>query len=192
MGGLVKGASVVVVAAIAVTVGLMKAPGNFLSMEIVDAIDAFLDGLQGSLANNKKTPHLSGIFAPTFEEHNSGMGLELEVLSGKLPEDLDGIYFKIGPNLAVEPRKQHHVFDGDGMLHNIRIKGGKAHYHNAFLQTPRLKFQKERGRQYFPTIGEISGPIGLIKVLTYRESKIVHSGLDKLEVGPMNTAVNFL
>ena len=34
-------------------------------------------------------------------------------------------------------------FDGDGMLHAVRIKAGKASYSNAYVQTSLLKQEKE-------------------------------------------------
>ena len=37
-------------------------------------------------------------------------------------------------------------FDGDGMLHAVRIKAGKASYSNAYLQTSLLKQEKKAGR----------------------------------------------
>lgn len=43
-------------------------------------------------------------------------------------------------------------FDGDGMLHAVRIKDGKAAYSNAYVQTSRWKQQKKAGRPLFPTV----------------------------------------
>jgi len=189
--GIFKGAASVCVAAVAVLIGLVKGPQNPISVEIIDALDRFLDSIQASPDENKKDRYQNGIFAPVFEEHNSGIGLELELLSGTVPDGIDGVFFKIGPNLPMEPTKKLHVFDSDGMVHTVRIQDGKAHYHNAFVQTPRLKVQKERGRLYFPTIGEITGAIGIFKVLFLQDAKVKHVGVDVLESHPMNTAINF-
>ena len=37
-------------------------------------------------------------------------------------------------------------FDGDGMLHAVRIKAGKASYSNAYVQTSLLKQEKKAGK----------------------------------------------
>ena len=37
-------------------------------------------------------------------------------------------------------------FDGDGMLHTVRIKKGKASYSNAYVQTSRYKQEKNARR----------------------------------------------
>lgn len=37
-------------------------------------------------------------------------------------------------------------FDGDGMLHAVRIKAGKASYSNAYVQTSLLKQEKKSGK----------------------------------------------
>lgn len=37
-------------------------------------------------------------------------------------------------------------FDGDGMLHAVRIKAGKASFSNAFVQTSLYKQEKRAGR----------------------------------------------
>ena len=37
-------------------------------------------------------------------------------------------------------------FDGEGMLHAVRIKAGKASYSNAYVQTSLYKQEKKAGR----------------------------------------------
>lgn len=44
-------------------------------------------------------------------------------------------------------------FDGDGMLHAVRIKDGKAAYSNAYVQTSKFKQEKKAGRPLFFTVG---------------------------------------
>ncbi len=43
-------------------------------------------------------------------------------------------------------------FDGDGMLHAVRIKDGKASYSNAYVQTSKYKQEKKAGRPLFFTV----------------------------------------
>jgi carotenoid cleavage dioxygenase len=42
------------------------------------------------------------------------------------PTDINGVYLRNGPNAAHMPTDlRYHMFDGDGMVHGVRIKDGK-------------------------------------------------------------------
>ena len=77
-------------------------------------------------------PLLIGVHAPMTEEltlHN----LEVE---GIIPAELDGRYVRIGPNPANPDPRTYHFFVGDGMLHGIRIAGGRAlWYRNRWIRS---------------------------------------------------------
>jgi carotenoid cleavage dioxygenase-like enzyme len=66
---------------------------------------------------------LDGNFAPVTEEVTTG---ELPV-SGRLPEELTGRLVRIGPNPKAPPDPAaYHWFTGDGMVHGVRLDGGRA------------------------------------------------------------------
>lgn len=68
-------------------------------------------------------PWLAGPFAPVAGELATN---ELAV-EGELPAELDGLYARIGPNpLKPANPATYHWFLGDGMVHAIRIKDGRA------------------------------------------------------------------
>jgi carotenoid cleavage dioxygenase len=71
-------------------------------------------------------PYLEGNFAPVSEEVTA---TELHV-RGELPEQLTGRYLRNGPNptAPVEP-STYHWFTGDGMVHGIRLQGGRAEWY---------------------------------------------------------------
>ena len=73
--------------------------------------------------------HLSGNFAPVPDEIDA---VDLRV-TGELPAELSGRYLRNGPN----PRSpSDHWFTGDGMVHGVRISGGRARwYRNRFVRT---------------------------------------------------------
>jgi len=193
VGSAIKGSSAVAVALLSIMVAIFKGPPNRLSMEVLDLLDQFLDRQQGSLAYNlEDNEMLQGIFAPVTEELPDGPGLDLEVVEGTLPPELDGVFVRIGPNPWGQPTKRHHVFDGDGMVHTLRISKGRAVYHNAWLQTPRFNLERKRGSAYFNRIGELNGPLGLIKAIFIMEAKAKHAGLEKYTAGVPNTAVAML
>ncbi|MEO7242244.1 MAG: carotenoid oxygenase family protein [Variovorax sp.] len=80
-------------------------------------------------------PVLSGGFAPIEEEFT----LELQASEGEIPKDLTGMHVRNGPNRRFAAAGRYHWFDGDGMLHAVRFKGGRAQYQNRWIMTDGLK-----------------------------------------------------
>jgi len=76
-------------------------------------------------------PYLEGRYAPVADELTVDT---LEVV-GTLPEELDGVYVRNGPNPRFAPPGRYHWFDGDGMLHSVRLRGGRASYRNRWVRT---------------------------------------------------------
>ena len=73
-----------------------------------------------SWASASTNPPLMGNFAPVVGECEIG---DLEV-EGTIPASVRGVYLRNGPNPAREPllgAARYHWFDGDGMLHWIRL-----------------------------------------------------------------------
>ena len=60
---------------------------------------------------------------------------ELEVV-GAIPRELDGRYLRIGPNPANPDPKGYHWFSGDGMVHGLALRDGKAlWYRNRWIRS---------------------------------------------------------
>ena len=77
--------------------------------------------------------HLRANWAPVLDERTD---FDLRV-DGTIPPELEGTYVRTGPNPV--SGKSDHWFFGDGMLHGVRIAGGKAEwYRNRFVQTPNV------------------------------------------------------
>jgi len=89
-----------------------------------------------------KSPYLEGNFAPVHEEVDAE---DLRV-EGALPEGLDGLYVRNGPNPQFAPLGRYHWFDGDGMLHGVVLRGGRASYRNRWVRTKAFQLEKKRGR----------------------------------------------
>ncbi len=68
-------------------------------------------------------PYLTGAWTPQHEEVDA---LDLEVIEGAIPADIDGVYVRNTENQVHQPLGRHHPFDGDGMLHLINFKDGRA------------------------------------------------------------------
>lgn len=86
-------------------------------------------------AVEKSVPvHLQGNGRPLAEERTLA---ELEVV-GAIPPELDGRYVRNGPNPL--SGFSAHPFLGDGMLHGIRLRDGRAEwYRNRYVQTPFIR-----------------------------------------------------
>ena len=48
-----------------------------------------------------------------------------------------------------------HRFDGDGMLHAVRIKGGQASYSNTYVNTAKLQAERRAGHPLVVTVSSI-------------------------------------
>lgn len=77
---------------------------------------------------------LQGNFAPTDRETEAE---DLAVI-GRLPEDLNGLYVRNGPNPRFPPIGRYHWFDGDGMLSAVRFDQGRASFRNRWVRTAGL------------------------------------------------------
>lgn len=78
--------------------------------------------------------YLENEFAPLHEEFTL-TGLDVV---GAIPDYLDGRYLRNGPNPIgeIDPER-YHWFIGDGMVHGIRIRDGKAEwYRNRWVRGP--------------------------------------------------------
>ncbi|CDZ77318.1 Lignostilbene-alpha,beta-dioxygenase isozyme I [Legionella massiliensis] len=92
--------------------------------------------------SNGDNPFLHGVFAPWRKEETLQ---KLEVV-GRIPTDLQGVLLRNGPNPQFEPLASSHWFDGDGMIHAIRIKEGQASYDNRWVRTDRFLQERAAGR----------------------------------------------
>jgi len=90
--------------------------------------------------------YLSGGYAPVAEELTA---FDLPV-EGELPAELSGRYLRNGPNPLgdVDPAV-HHWFTGDGMVHGVRLRDGRAEwYRNRYVGSRRLA--RHRGEDDIP------------------------------------------
>lgn len=101
----------------------------------------FLD----SDASATPNPFLQGNFAPVREEVTAD---NLTVI-GKLPPEMDGMFVRNGPNPQFPPLRNYHWFEGDGMLHGVRIRGGRASYRNRYIRTPGWKAEHAAGKSLY-------------------------------------------
>ncbi|KAG8375215.1 hypothetical protein BUALT_Bualt10G0077200 [Buddleja alternifolia] len=91
---------------------------------------------------------LSDNFAPVDELPPT----QCDVVEGSLPPSLDGAYIRNGPNPQFLPRGPYHLFDGDGMLHALKISKGKATLCSRYVKTYKYKVENEKGFPVIPNV----------------------------------------
>ncbi len=102
-------------------------------------------------------PYLNGAWTPQHEEVNA---VELDVIEGAIPTDIDGIYLRNTENQVHQPLGRHHPFDGDGMIHQISFKDGQATYRNRFIRTRCFEAEQVAGGSLW---GGLADPPGVSK-----------------------------
>ncbi|TDB90256.1 carotenoid oxygenase [Actinomadura sp. KC216] len=82
---------------------------------------------------NTRNPYLQDLFAPVTEEVTAH---DLPV-TGRIPAGLRGRYLRIGPNpLGPDEGASYHLFTGEGMVHGIRLRDGRAEwYRNRWVRS---------------------------------------------------------
>ncbi len=87
-------------------------------------------------------PYLNGAWTPNYTEYTVS---DMEV-TGEIPKDIDGVYIRNTENPVHKPLGYYHPFDGDGMLHAMSFKDGKAEYRNRFIRTKGFEAEQEAGK----------------------------------------------
>jgi carotenoid cleavage dioxygenase-like enzyme len=105
--------------------------------------------------------HLRGNYAPVMEEVTA---VDLPVI-GRLPAELEGRFVRNGANPATGTSM--HWFDGDGMLHGIRLRDGKAEwYRNRWVRTKLLA----GGQRFDPDTGAFDLTAGRANTHVWRHA----------------------
>ncbi len=78
------------------------------------------------------SPFLAGVHAPMRAE----LTLHDLAVTGSIPAGLDGQYLKMGANPVLAEQAGHHWFLGDGMVHGLAIRDGRASwYRNRWIRS---------------------------------------------------------
>ena len=99
-------------------------------------------------------PYLNGAWTPQHEEVTA---IDLDVIEGAIPTDIDGIYLRNTENQLHQPLGRYHPFDGDGMIHAIDFKDGTASYRNRWVRTRCFAAEQEAGGSLWGGLMDGSG-----------------------------------
>ena len=127
---------------------------------------------------NDASPYLAGNFAPVTEELTA---FDLPV-TGQIPEELEGRLLRNGPNPIDPPdMAHHHWFIGDGMVHGVRLRGGKAEwYRNRYVGSQNVT--EKLGRRTPKPVIANSGPNTNVIGHAGRTYAIVEAGTKPVEL----------
>jgi carotenoid cleavage dioxygenase-like enzyme len=71
-------------------------------------------------------------------------------VEGKIPADLNGAFYRTGPDPQYPLYPGNIPFDGEGHVSMWRIKDGRVHYKSRFVRNDRYVAQEKAGRILFP------------------------------------------
>jgi carotenoid cleavage dioxygenase len=146
----------------------------------VTAAGGLIGGIGGRAAaaaplraqDTRHYPYLEGAFKPVTEELTA---FDLPV-TGRIPRELNGRFLRNGPNvLGLEDPRAHHWMLGEGMVHGVRLRDGRAEwYRNRWVRSSSVA--KKLGEPYpepvppddFPCNTHVIGLGG--RILTLQES----------------------
>lgn len=99
-------------------------------------------------------PFLQGNYAPVSEEITAD---DLPVI-GRIPDGLRGMFVRNGPNPQFPPIGDYHWFDGDGMLHGVFLRDGRASYRNRWVRTRGFAMEREAGHAIWGGLNDRPDP----------------------------------
>ncbi|MEH6588750.1 MAG: carotenoid oxygenase family protein [Halioglobus sp.] len=127
--------------------------------------------------------------------HNELVNAQITV-EGEIPADFSGLYLRNGTNSPFGRNdSRRHMFNGAGMIHQVRIENGKATYSNQYTQTPRFLAEKEAGRELYTEFGDVAGggkPVmGKIALSAIERRTGLAPNIEDVENSAATTAIQF-
>lgn len=98
--------------------------------------------MSNSLPNNM---FLKGIWEPLVSECDIN---DLMVI-GKIPKELNGTFYRNGPNPQYVYSENYHMFEGDGMVHAITFHNGQVRYQNRWIRTEKFLTERQARKSLF-------------------------------------------
>lgn len=93
--------------------------------------------------------------APVYTGYNApgrfeGEIRDLEVVSGAIPKELAGTFFRVGPDPAYPPRSGTDIhFNGDGIVTTFTFKDGHVDFKARYAETDKLKLERAARKALF-------------------------------------------
>lgn len=71
-------------------------------------------------------------------------------VEGSIPADLQGAFYRVGPDAQYPLHPNNIPFDGEGHVSTFRFKNGRVQYRSRYVKNERYLAQAEAGRGLFP------------------------------------------
>lgn len=99
-------------------------------------------------------PQAAPNWQPGFRTPPEQVDAELTLLSGRLPQGLEGALLRVGPAQFERAGEQlGHWFDGDGMVQRFAINGGRVRHRGRFVATDKRRAEAAAGRFLYSGYG---------------------------------------
>jgi carotenoid cleavage dioxygenase-like enzyme len=93
------------------------------------------------------TPTFSGFNTPVRSEVDL---YDLEVIEGEIPRDLDGTFYRCGPDPQFPPRLGSDIYlNGDGIVTMFRFAGGHVDMKSRYVRTEKFELERAARRALF-------------------------------------------
>ena len=151
---------------------------EFLGLSTAIGASTLLSGVATDVA-----AQASGAPAPYGAPARSGgvpQRMECDIIDceieGRVPADLVGAFYRVGPDYQYPAHPNNIPFDGDGHVSMFRIAGGRVDYRSRFIRTQRFKAQDAARKSLFGV---------------YRNPLSADPSVAKLSRGTANTHIMF-
>jgi carotenoid cleavage dioxygenase len=105
--------------------------------------------VRARLAANPLLTPLRGVDDRTGQRDTASVATQ-----GRWPDALRGRFYRNGPALFERAgQRYHHWFDGDGMVQQFTLDGGRISHRGRLVQTSKLQAEREAGRFLFNALG---------------------------------------
>lgn len=95
--------------------------------------------------SQQENTFLDGIWAPWPAECN----INDVVVIGEIPKELNGTFYRNGPNPQYIYSKNYHMFEGDGMIHAVSFNNGQVRYKNRWIRTEKFLAERNARKSLF-------------------------------------------
>jgi carotenoid cleavage dioxygenase len=98
--------------------------------------------MSNSLPNNV---FLKGIWEPLISECD----INDPIVVGEIPKELNGTFYRNGPNPQYVYSENYHMFEGDGMIHTLTFHNGQVRYKNRWIRTEKFLAERNSRKSLF-------------------------------------------
>lgn len=92
-----------------------------------------------------KNVFLQGIWEPLVSEYD----INDLIVVGEIPKELNGTFYRNGPNPQYVYSEHYHMFEGDGMIHAMTFHNGQVRYRNRWIRTEKFLAERKAGKSLF-------------------------------------------